>query len=235
MFCLTIDIDWAQDAVIADTLGLIESHGQKATWFVTHSTKMLDEIRAAGGHELGLHPNFNPLLDGQTGTAEDVLRRLHDVSGGATAVRSHSLVRSSRLAAIYRKLGLTHESNYFMPPALGSLHIWRDYSDLIQVPIRWEDDVRLLDETIGEPASHLSTLDPFVVDFHPIHIFLNTVTMKDYETARGSDTSPDGLKAHRRPPSSNGSRDRFVALLDAAKALGLRSSLISTIQPNTGG
>lgn len=231
MLCLTIDIDWAHDVVIADTLELIEHHGFKVTWFFTHKTPMYEEIRAARGHEVGVHPNFNPLLEAGGGTAQEILTRVLDVVPGALCVRSHSLLRSSRIDVLFRSVGLTHESNYFIPPSLGSLPVWRDSFGLIQVPIRWEDDVRLIDASIGEPVHLLGQIAPLILDFHPIHIFLNTVTPNDYESARPFFGDPEKLQSARRPLGSGGTRDRLVSLLNAARRMNVRSNLLSRFAP----
>ena len=39
---ITFDIDWAADDVIAYCLNLLEKNDIKATFFVTHETKMLE-------------------------------------------------------------------------------------------------------------------------------------------------------------------------------------------------
>ena len=39
---LTLDIDWANDTVLNDTIDLVESFDVAATWFVTHQTPVLD-------------------------------------------------------------------------------------------------------------------------------------------------------------------------------------------------
>lgn len=61
---LTFDIDWAHDDVLNDTIDLVEDAGVAATWFVTHDTPVLDKLRANSKFELGIHPNFNFLLEG---------------------------------------------------------------------------------------------------------------------------------------------------------------------------
>lgn len=227
--CLTFDIDWGHDAVIADTLDLIDKAGVRTTWFITHDTPMITAI-AAGGHELGLHPNFNPLLSGDGGTASDVLDRLHQLAPDARSLRSHSLTRSSRLAQLFKQRGLTHESNLFIPPAAGPVPPWRDFTGLIQVPIRWEDDVRLLDPSIGEATEHFH-LPVYVMDFHPIHIFLNSLTIDDYETTRMHHRDPKALVGLRRPAGSGGTRDRFRAVLDQMKQRPDKCWSLSNISP----
>jgi hypothetical protein len=105
--CLTIDVDWAHDVIIADSLALIAHHGVAATWFITHATPMLNEIARTPGQELEVHPNFNTLLDGTgAGSASDSLRKLRALVPEAVSVRSHSLTRSSRLAALFGEQAL---------------------------------------------------------------------------------------------------------------------------------
>ncbi len=235
MLYLTLDIDWAHDALIEDAVQLIEAHQFKATWFATHATPLLDEIRKLGGHELGLHPNFNPLLEGKGGHPRDVLQELQEIIPEAVTVRSHSLVRSSRLSLLFAELGLTHESNIFISPAAGAdMHPWRDFSSLVQVPIRWEDDVRLLDWAIGEAADHVATFQTYVVDFHPIHVFLNTATHEDYVSAQCDARFPDKLLARRRPEGSGGSRDRLIKLMVSAREQAVKWGRLAEITPNTG-
>lgn len=233
--CITVDTDWAHDAVIADMLALIAAHEFQATWFVTHATPVLVEIAAAPGQELAVHPNFNPLFEGVAEKASDILLRLREVVPNAVSIRSHSLTRSSRLASLFQQHGFTHESNYFVPPRAGAqMGPWNDFSGLIQVPIRWEDDVRLLDASIGEPIEHLHALRPLVVNFHPVHVFLNSATMQDYETARPYFGNAAGLIARRRPPGSGGSRDRLIALLLAARSGQIRGTCLRDLQPAVG-
>ena len=61
---LTFDIDWCSDEVLLYTLDIIEKYDIKATFFITHDTTLLERMRANQNIELGIHPNFNPLLNG---------------------------------------------------------------------------------------------------------------------------------------------------------------------------
>jgi hypothetical protein len=229
---LTLDLDWADDAVIADSLDLLNASGAKATWFVTHATSLLDEIRS-GGHELGLHPNFNQLLGGEKGQARDVLLRTRDLVPDARSVRSHSILRSSRLSAEFKAAGLSHESNVLIPPAAGPrISAWRDWIGLVQVPIRWEDDIRLIDDSLQEPDSLIGAISPLVLNFHPIHIYLNSLRIEDYEDSRVDHKNFRALLARRRPSGSGGTRDRLIALLAALGQVGTRARLISECVPH---
>jgi hypothetical protein len=217
--CLTIDIDWALDEVIQDTLTLINRFACPATWFATHDTPMLREISASDTHEIGLHPNFNSLLEGSGSDARQTLAALRHVAPEARSIRSHSLTRSSRLACLFAQGGFTHESNLIIPPnATPELWCWRDFSGLVQAPIRWEDDVRLLDATLGDPVDVLGRLRLLTVDVHPIHVFLNTMTIDDYEGARPHFGNFMELDRRRRSSGSGGTRDRLIALLERTRS-----------------
>ena len=198
---LTFDLDWAADAVIADTLDLIEPLGIEATWFVTHDTPVLERLRGNPLFELGIHPNFNFLLAGDPrngANAEDVLDRLLAIVPEAKSVRSHSLVQGGRLLQLFRAKGLTHESNAFIPEQSGILlKPWVDWFGMIKVPYFWEDDFCCEAET-NTPVEDL-VRRPGVrgFDFHPIHVFLNTEDLDRYERARGVFNDPSALAEHR--------------------------------------
>jgi hypothetical protein len=228
--CLTLDLDWAIDEVVRDAFELVSSYGVKATWFVTHQTPMIEEIGQQS--EIGLHPNFNPLLEGAGGDMRTVLSKTRQLAPEARVIRSHSLVRSSRLASLFAAEGFTHESNTLTPISAGPCLVpWRDFSGLIQVPIRWEDDVRLVDDTLGEPAELIGRTPVLTVDFHPIHIFLNSRTNDDYEATRPHFRDFARLRTMQRAVGSGGTRDRLMALLDQVKRKSVRSVHMSELSP----
>ena len=61
---LTFDLDWCSDEVLEYTLNLLEQFNVKAIFFITHYTKLLDRMKKNESFELGIHPNFNFLLNG---------------------------------------------------------------------------------------------------------------------------------------------------------------------------
>ena len=94
---LTIDIDWAHDEILLDTIELVEEAGVAATWFVTHETEVLERLRSNPYFELGIHPNFNFLLQGDArngGNAGEVISNVVQMVPEATSVRSHSMTVS---------------------------------------------------------------------------------------------------------------------------------------------
>lgn len=211
---LTLDIDWACDDVLSDTIDLVESAGAPATWFITHDTPLLARLRANGGFELGIHPNFNPLLDGSAGNAERVLDSILEIVPEAVSVRSHSMVQSSRLLELFSSRGLMFDCNHFIPAQSEiTLKAWELWNGMVKVPHFWEDDVAFINGEGFDCSVLLDREGLKVFDFHPIHIFLNTEEPARYELTRNLHSDADRLRLERF--SGCGTRSYFLELLQA--------------------
>ena len=212
---LTFDVDWACDAVLANTIDLVEEADVAATWFVTHDTSLLKRLRANPKFELGIHPNFNFLLnsDARNGrTAEEVVSRLLAVVPEAKSVRSHSMAQNSNILQIFVENGLTHDANHFIPEQAGiELRPWQLWNGLIKVPYFWEDDLACI-YTKNTPIKDLTKRSGLkVFDFHPIHVYLNTVNLERYERTRKIHCDPVALTKHRY--GGEGTRSALETLL----------------------
>jgi len=223
---LTFDIDWAHDEILKDTFNIVEETSVPATWFVTHATPVLNDIRSPNHQELGLHPNFNSLLDGVSNNghnAEKIVKNLLGIVPEAKSLRSHSMTQSARLCNLFQSCGLTHEVNQFTPQHAGiELKPWVLWNQLCKVPYFWEDDVCMLYDSIGiaqtNPAELATTGRGLkVFDFHPIHVFLNTESLDRYERARPYFQNPKELIEHRY--EGYGTRNRLIELLELAKSV----------------
>jgi len=222
---VTFDIDWAHDEILKDTVTLIDKANVPATWFVTHQTSVLDEIRALSFQELGIHPNFNPLLDGVKDSgysAKEIVKSLLVIVPEARSIRSHSMTQSSQLLDLFQTSGLTHEVNHFIPHNTGiELKPWVLWNRICKVPYFWEDDVHVLYESIGISQTNPTELATVLVgglkvfDFHPIHVFLNTESLERYERTRHLHHNPKELIKHRY--EGYGTRNRLIELLKLAK------------------
>src|ERR1043165_3821686 len=84
--CITLDVDWARDETIYPIVELMKNAKVKATFFVTHESRLLESLDATQ-FEVGLHPNFNDCA----GDFEGPLRRLKALYPQAKGARSHSL------------------------------------------------------------------------------------------------------------------------------------------------
>lgn len=213
---LTFDIDWAHDSVLADAIDLVEKAGVPATWFITHSTPLIERLRSNPNFTLGIHPNFNDLLSGQQrsngSSAKDVLRNLLELVPEAKVVRSHSLVQSERLVDLFNECGITHISNFFVPEEAGPQRPWRLWDGMTCTPHVWQDNVSMRLNDIVQPPVGGDGLQ--IYDFHPIHVFLNTELVDRYESARPYFQQPSKLIEHRLE-GSRGTRDVLLGLLEA--------------------
>ena len=198
---LTFDIDWAHDEILQDTIEIVEAAGVSATWYITHDTQLLGLLRANPKFELGVHPNFNFLLQGDHrlgSTPEEVIDRVLEIVPEAKSVRSHSMTQSTRLLDLFKGKGLTHDCNHFIPHQADiCLKPWRFWNGLTRVPYFWEDDGTCIYDQHSPMAKVVKRPGLKVFDFHPIHIYLNTESMERYESSRSSHQNPDQLIAHR--------------------------------------
>jgi hypothetical protein len=213
---LTLDIDWAHDEVLNYTIDLIEAFNVKATWYVTHETPVLNRLRENKNFELGIHPNFNFLLQGDLSTgknAEEVVSRILEIVPEASSVRSHSMTQSSVLQEVFVKYGLTHEVNHFIPNWSGiDLRPWLLWNGLVKVPYSWEDDIDVIYNEKYEKGRTLNFSEGInVFDFHPIHVFLNTEKISRYEKTRDLHRTPDSLSLESY--NGFGTRSNLLKLL----------------------
>lgn len=223
---LTIDIDWADDAVVNDTIDIIERAEVEATWFITHDSGFINRLRMNPKFELGIHPNFNFLLDGDPRNGDNyrsVIEKLMRIVPEAKSLRSHSLVTSTKLLELMPEFGLSHESNHYVPlESCEDLRPYRVWNQVVRIPHAFEDDLFLL-SGIGlnpiEQDSFTKHIKRFldrskgvrVLDFHPIHVFLNTENLNRYERTRKIHRIPEELVKHRY--SGEGTRSALEALL----------------------
>ena len=215
---LTFDMDWAHDEVIIDTLELLKKGNINCTFFITHKTSLIDEIRNVDNIEIGLHPNFNNLLNGDSKnySADHILNNLMDIAPESKSIRSHSIVNSSRLTNLFLKLGITHESNIYIPYWTNiNLSPWKSESGIVHCPYFFADELACLPskEVNLKTLTKISTQNSLrIFDFHPIHVFLNTESLDRYESTREMHFNPKELIKHRY--KGYGTRDRLQDLID---------------------
>jgi hypothetical protein len=202
MIALTFDLDWAPDAVIADTLELLARMNVRATIFATHKCEILN----GSGHELGIHPRF----DGSE--REAIVRRLLDLYPSARGVRSHSLVTCSHTVLAFAACGLSYTSNVlaWLNPGVGP---FRHFAGPLEIPFHWGDSSNLQTMRDWSPeALPLSCDRLFVFNFHPIHVFLNTEAPERWQAARKNYQDIDFLRRHVNAASEFGTRVFLQAL-----------------------
>ena len=192
LFC-TFDMDWANDGVLERFNRIIEVNKIRGTLNVTHDTKMLNDFRKKDYLELGIHPNFNDCLNGVGVSYKDVIDNIRKIVPEAITERAHALTKSSIITSYLRECGFKYESNYCYDESNGN-HVYLDYLGMMQVPIALEDDVLLMNgkmksiHTQKELSDWIADLfeknSLLVLNFHPIHLFLNSECIERYTNAK---------------------------------------------------
>jgi hypothetical protein len=212
MNLFTSDIDWAPEAVIADTIDLFNTYNVKCTLFCTHHSAVIDSIKHDENFELGIHPNFIPVMTQQKGTINEAIEKVLEIVPDAKGVRSHSLVQSTPLFETFKNYGLQYEANTNLPYK-NDIEPYKLWNGLVKVMHNFEDDVHFMykhpfnDTRINTFENKLN-----VFSFHPIHIYLNTDTEQMYNNARMHYQNAGELIKHRNTKAP-GTRDMLIYLL----------------------
>ena len=179
---LTFDVDWAPDFCIEYILDKLKKQKIISTFFVTHNSSINREIKKSG-HNLGIHPNF--LKGSSHGNKPlNIIENLLKLVPDATSMRSHCLYNSSVLLhEIFRefpqlKLDLTLFTYRFKEIK----RIFYNYKDISfeRINFNWEDDFAFYDSSFNwEKVNLFGKIN--VLNFHPIHIYLNSINLESYE------------------------------------------------------
>lgn len=218
MICFTMDIDWAPDEVVASALELFEQAGVKCTIFATHKSGLLQRVPSRL-FEVGIHPNFNDLLKGNSQqTSAHIIQELLDIYPDANGIRSHSLTYNSYLLIEFEKLGLRYDANLFLPyqKLVSPFKLW---NGLFRVSFNWEDDIHSM-YGFSFVTSNLDLTQDCIFNFHPVHIYLNTETMARYQNAKQYYHDPKKLKTMANTTVA-GTRNLLLDLLGKVKAVNI--------------
>jgi len=189
---LSLDVDWAPDAIIEPVLAAMCDAGVKCTFFATHASPLLMGIQDPNV-EVGLHPNFI----GCNGDYDSPLRRLMEAYPKARGGRSHALYVSSHILRLYEKHGLSYESNNFMPMHQ-HLHPMMRFERFVSIPFYWSDDRLEVYSWFDVDQLRLEEPGLKVLNFHPIHVFMNTASEEHYLSYKQHYQEPDALREHIR-------------------------------------
>lgn len=189
MIAITLDIDWAPDIVIDRVANMLIERNVKATWFVTHASRAIDRLRKRPDlFELGIHPNFLPGSTHGDSPAK-VLNHCLGIVPEAVSMRAHALSQSTPiLAKVIETSKIKVDVSIFLPlmPGIRPFEYNWNGGKLIRVPFFWEDDFEIQK---AEPQLALQSLLGIgnglkVFNFHPVHVFLNSVSICYYNELR---------------------------------------------------
>ena len=223
-FVVTLDIDWVPDYVIDHVAGILKSAGVKATWLVTHSSPAIDRLAAESLFELGIHPNF--MAGSSHGAdARAVLDHCAALVPGARSMRTHGLMQSSRLLAeIASTTSVRVDSSICMPYVAGIRPFVYETGSgpLVRIPFVWADDLEMADPRCDWRLAPLAGIGPGlkVLNFHPIHVFLNSSNPEVYGELKRAVPRLEELpqdRAESARASGRGTATLFAEVADALR------------------
>ena len=206
--CITLDTDWVTDEVLDFTLNILAQHGIKATFFCTNKTDC-----DLSNHEIAIHPNFTSM------DFEKHVFEILDLFPESKGMRSHSLFFSERLRPVLAKYDIRYTSNNMMFEQ-GGIKPYMISPSVLEIPVFFMDTFNLImkgsDLTFEMDKPLLKQAGVKVFDFHPIHIYANTRSIKHYDSYKKYYHDNKVLRNHRNS-THPGIQDYFIDLLKHIK------------------
>lgn len=219
---LTMDIDWAPDFVINWVAKCLIEKQIRTTWFVTHGSPAVTDLeRHSNLFELGIHPNF--LKNSTQGsTADEILEYCFRIAPQAVSMRTHGLFQSSPLLAqILETTPIKIDCSIFLPyhPNIQPIYYHSGKQHLIRIPYYWEDDYEMVcpNPTWSIDNTTVRTKGIKIYNFHPIHIYLNSVNPGQYNMVKSM--IPDLTQVSKKHLDQYvfpgiGTQNMFMAIVD---------------------
>ena len=125
----------------------------------------------------------------------------------ARTVRTHGLVQTSNLLeSIIDETPVSVDVSLFLPHAAALspvVYYWENHKRLVRLPYMWEDDFEIVrPDSIFDLAAMIDRGSGLMImDFHPIHVFLNSVSLSTYRLLRAmgrlEDLPEEVVRKHR--------------------------------------
>lgn len=227
---LTFDNDWAIDEVLEYSLEILKEYNAVATFFVTNESSVLSKLED-NGNELGIHPNFNYLELCDKEQMRILVNRCLTFVPNAKSIRSHSLITGTPIRQCLCLQGLVYELNTMISPLSGTcVSPWK-HNGLWQIPYIFEDDVYLLEGTPFLPSWYITGNFEMlrILNFHPIHVYLNTEKLERYSNIREYARDFTKLSSYRNSDIHNGTEVTLRNMIETAIDSGYTFGTISEI------
>ncbi len=185
MIALSFDQDWAPEWMTRALIDKCHAQSVGGTFFVTHECPTLASLATDTDWELAWHPNFLPGSSHGDGV-DAVLSTMEHLVPDAKGMRAHGFVRGTHIHSAARSRGLSWDSSDDMigHPDPRPHEAW---NGLIRFPVAWADDVHLHEAKPFElRALPLNGETLTVVDFHPVHVALNSASLDAYQAFKRS-------------------------------------------------
>ncbi len=200
-FAVTFDVDWAPDWAIALCADMCRAHGAAATFFATHRSDLLEDLKRDPLFEVGIHPNFEK-GSSHGERPEEVMEACLDLVPDARTMRTHCLHQSSRLLTmvVERYPTIIADLSLLLPfhPGLRPVDLWLGTPPrrLTRLPYVWEDAL-VADWPDWNWRFPTVLLDGLcIMNFHPIWVALNMAVQEDY---LGLKSRLEGTSLHQAP------------------------------------
>jgi len=228
-------MDWACNELMDFLYDLLENYDLAATINITNHFDSLDKYKKNKKMELGIHPNFNALIDGtDRGGMKDkkvIIEKCKCIVPNAVVARSHSLLSSTPITKCLHDCGIRYELNCYIDPHEGiCVNPWLQQG-VLQVPFFYEDDISLMEKKESRPGFYLNpSINMYrVFNFHPIHLLLNSESLNRYERIKANYHNFSVLQKNVNT-QSYGILDFFKELVETAKAEGYQFETITEIE-----
>jgi hypothetical protein len=183
---LTFDVDWAPDYMIDYVSDKLKNLKIKSTWFVTHDSPAIKKLKKNSLIEVGIHPNFsNNSTQGKN--VDEILKNLKKIVPNAKSIRTHGLLQSTKILSKFQKFGIENDVSILLEnePYLG-IH-YSKYFKIKRFPYYWEDDVEMINGIdLNNDQKKFFVQGLKIFDFHPVHIFLNSNSMNNYNELKNN-------------------------------------------------
>lgn len=212
--CITIDADWALPEVAEYTLALLRERDIPCTYFATVD----QSVEVSPLIEVAWHPNFS----GQSDALAE-LEQFRTLFPGAQGIRPHRLYWGEGISAdLLKSFGIAWTS---------ASHVLRPGNQcprpglLPDFPIAWGDNFWFMENRLPELSLSDDT-EVLLLNFHPIHVFLNTCDEDQYGEARSSYHDIEALRPLRNT-EKKGVRDILIETLDIVEQRNIQVTTIS--------
>lgn len=227
---VTVDLDWACEPAIEETLDFFNAHNISPTVFITHRSPRVEA--AMNKLEVGLHPYF--ALDSSHGsTVAEVINHVINLPHNLRGFRCHRFTTCNSSLQAMTEAGMLISSNVCTD--LEIVAPFKNRFGLLEIPIFLEDGGYLWSKHPLELSpllvKSISSQGTKVISIHPMHFCINTPTfdyMYKIKQSMANRKEWKNMTKHTLNKlrwNGRGIRDLLVELLQIAPQISPLSSL----------
>lgn len=191
VYCFLIHTDWASESMLEFTINYFESRNIKLTPYITNPSEIIKtHYSGKKSKYVGLHPNFLPNSSHGSNYFE-ITEYITKLWPDARSYACHCFYDNIRTTDLLFEKGLKYDSNlclHLQPNIVPLNHC----SGSIRFPVFFEDDIYARYKgnwSFSGIQTHFETPGLKLINFHPIHICLNTPDFEFYNSTKQKDLS----------------------------------------------